>query len=76
MAQERIKVNVAVINNGYLGMVRQWQQFFYGKRYVATPFEPRLRQGRRSVRPAGHDGAHGAATWSRPYRPRASTTRR
>jgi len=25
------------LNNGYLGMVRQWQQLFYGKRYVATP---------------------------------------
>lgn len=35
--QERIKVNIAVINNGYLGMVRQWQEFFYGGRYVATP---------------------------------------
>ncbi len=37
MAQELIKVNVAIINNGYLGMVRQWQQFFYEKRYTATP---------------------------------------
>ena len=37
MAQEHIKVNVAIINNGYLGMVRQWQQFFYEKRYTATP---------------------------------------
>ncbi len=36
-AQEGLKVNVAVINNGYLGMVRQWQQFFYGGRYSATP---------------------------------------
>jgi acetolactate synthase-1/2/3 large subunit len=36
-AQEGIKVNVAVINNGFLGMVRQWQEFFYGGRYVATP---------------------------------------
>ena len=37
LAQEKLKVNVAIINNGYLGMVRQWQQFFYGGRYVATP---------------------------------------
>jgi len=37
LAQENIKVNIAIINNGYLGMVRQWQQFFYGGRYVATP---------------------------------------
>ena len=38
-AQEGIKVNVAVINNGYLGMVRQWQEFFYDKRYSATPMK-------------------------------------
>ena len=36
-AQEGLKVNVAIINNGYLGMVRQWQEFFYGGRYVSTP---------------------------------------
>ncbi len=36
-AQEGIKVNVAIINNGFLGMVRQWQEFFYDKRYAATP---------------------------------------
>lgn len=38
-AQEGIKLNIAVVNNGYLGMVRQWQQFFYGGRYVATPIK-------------------------------------
>jgi acetolactate synthase-1/2/3 large subunit len=37
LAQEDQKVNVAIINNGFLGMVRQWQQFFYQGRYVATP---------------------------------------
>jgi acetolactate synthase I/II/III large subunit len=37
VAQEGIKVNVAIINNGYLGMVRQWQEFFYERRYAATP---------------------------------------
>ena len=36
-AQEGVKVNVAIINNGYLGMVRQWQEFFYDRRYAATP---------------------------------------
>ena len=36
-AQEGIKVNIAIINNGYLGMVRQWQEFFYERRYSATP---------------------------------------
>jgi acetolactate synthase-1/2/3 large subunit len=36
-AQEGIKINIAIINNGYLGMVRQWQEFFYDRRYSATP---------------------------------------
>ena len=37
VVQEKIKINIAIINNGFLGMVRQWQEFFYDKRYVATP---------------------------------------
>ena len=36
-AQEGLKINIAIVNNGFLGMVRQWQEFFYGGRYVATP---------------------------------------
>src|SRR5438067_408150 len=36
IVQEQIDINVAIINNGYLGMVRQWQEFFYQKRYAAT----------------------------------------
>jgi acetolactate synthase-1/2/3 large subunit len=37
MVQEGLPVKMAVFNNGYLGMVRQWQQFFHGKRYSCTP---------------------------------------
>ncbi len=37
IAQEGIKINIAIINNGYLGMVRQWQEFFYDRNYEATP---------------------------------------
>src|SRR5260370_11115141 len=37
MVQEGIRVKLAVCNNGYLGMVRQWQQFFHGGRYSGTP---------------------------------------
>jgi acetolactate synthase-1/2/3 large subunit len=37
IVQEKLNVKIAIINNGYLGMVRQWQEFFYDKRYVATP---------------------------------------
>jgi acetolactate synthase-1/2/3 large subunit len=32
-----LPVKIAILNNSYLGMVRQWQQLFYGKRYSATP---------------------------------------
>jgi acetolactate synthase-1/2/3 large subunit len=35
--QENIKVNIAIINNNFLGMVRQWQKMFHEERYVATP---------------------------------------
>jgi acetolactate synthase-1/2/3 large subunit len=37
LVQDKIAVKMAIINNGYLGMVRQWQDLFYDKRYVATP---------------------------------------
>jgi len=69
-AQEGLKVNVAIINNGYLGMVRQWQQFFYGGRYAATPMrspdfvklaEAHGLSGMRVTRRAEVDGAVRAA---------------
>jgi acetolactate synthase-1/2/3 large subunit len=37
LVQDKIAVKIAVLNNGYLGMVRQWQELFYAKRYIATP---------------------------------------
>jgi len=37
LVQDGIAVKIAVLNNGFLGMVRQWQEMFYEKRYVATP---------------------------------------
>ncbi len=37
MVQEGLEVKLAIFNNGYLGMVRQWQQFFHGGRYSNTP---------------------------------------
>jgi acetolactate synthase-1/2/3 large subunit len=36
----KVPVKVAILNNGYLGMVRQWQQLFYKKRYSSTRLEP------------------------------------
>jgi len=37
IAQEDLAVKIAIINNRFLGMVRQWQELFYQRRYVATP---------------------------------------
>jgi acetolactate synthase I/II/III large subunit len=37
MVQENLKIHIAIINNGFLGMVRQWQEFFYDRNYAATP---------------------------------------
>jgi acetolactate synthase-1/2/3 large subunit len=37
LQQEKLDVKIAVVNNGFLGMVRQWQEFFYERRYAATP---------------------------------------
>jgi acetolactate synthase-1/2/3 large subunit len=37
LVQEGLPVKIAIINNGYLGMVRQWQELFHERRYSATP---------------------------------------
>ncbi len=36
ITQEKVAVKIAIIDNGYLGMPRQWQELLYNKRYVAT----------------------------------------
>jgi acetolactate synthase-1/2/3 large subunit len=35
--QERVPIKICIINNGFLGMVRQWQEMFFDQRYHATP---------------------------------------
>src|ERR1700726_3289546 len=37
LVQEKLNVKIAIINNGYLGMIRQWQEFFYDSRYASGP---------------------------------------
>lgn len=37
IVQEKAKVKIAIVNNGYLGMVRQWQQLFHNRNYSETP---------------------------------------
>ncbi|MGZ3515248.1 MAG: thiamine pyrophosphate-dependent enzyme, partial [Thermodesulfobacteriota bacterium] len=39
IVQYQMPVKVVILNNGYLGMVRQWQEFFYGKRYASSCLE-------------------------------------
>jgi acetolactate synthase-1/2/3 large subunit len=36
LVQEDLPVKIALVNNSYLGMVRQWQEMFYDKRYEST----------------------------------------
>ncbi len=36
----KVPVKIAIMNNGYLGMVRQWQELFYGRRYSHSHLEP------------------------------------
>jgi len=37
VVQERLPLKIAILNNGFLGMVRQWQEMFFGRRYSGTP---------------------------------------
>jgi acetolactate synthase-1/2/3 large subunit len=37
VSQERLPMKIVIMNNGYLGMVRQWQELFHGARYIGTP---------------------------------------
>jgi acetolactate synthase I/II/III large subunit len=60
IVQERLDINIAVINNDYLGLVRQWQEFFYERRYVATPLV-----GPDFVKLAGAYGIRGTRVTSR-----------
>jgi len=39
VVQYQLPVKVAILNNGNLGMIRQWQEFFYGKRYASSSLE-------------------------------------
>jgi acetolactate synthase-1/2/3 large subunit len=41
-ASERIPVKIAILNNAYLGMVRQWQELFYEERYSEVYLSPDL----------------------------------
>ncbi len=37
VVQERLPIKIVLLNNGYLGMVRQWQEFFFQGNYAGTP---------------------------------------
>ncbi|MFX4291453.1 acetolactate synthase large subunit [Streptomyces bohaiensis] len=55
-ALNRIPIKVAVINNGALGMVRQWQTLFYNQRYSNTTLHSAPGQGGTSPQPSGGRG--------------------
>jgi acetolactate synthase I/II/III large subunit len=37
VVQERLPIKIVIMDNGYLGMVRQWQELFHDARYIGTP---------------------------------------
>ena len=66
-----LNIKVAVLNNGYLGMVRQWQQFFHNRRYSETPITgPNYEQLTAAYGLAGRtvregDDVEGAVRWAK-----------
>jgi acetolactate synthase-1/2/3 large subunit len=52
-ALEGVPIKVAIINNGSLGMVRQWQTLFYNERYSNTDLHPGVKEGAGSPSPGG-----------------------
>ena len=67
LQQEQLDVKIAIINNGFLGMVRQWQEFFHDKRYAATPMlSPDFVKLAGGLRHPGLPRRARAATSSRP----------
>ena len=55
-AQEGIAVKVFIMNNGYLGMVRQWQELFWDKRYSQVDMGRRSPTSSSSPRPTARTG--------------------
>ena len=77
IVQENLKVNIAIINNGYLGMVRQWQEFFYDRNYEATPLlNPDFVKAGGGLRHPQHGRDAALAGGADGARRRASTTGR
>ena len=65
VVENNLPVKIAILNNTFLGMVRQWQQLFYERRYSSTPMTgPGFRQAGRGLRgggPQGHQARGGGA---------------
>jgi acetolactate synthase-1/2/3 large subunit len=67
---ERIPIKVAILNNAYLGMVRQWQELFYANNYVAVDLKDEIIQpdflkiaeayGIKAIRVTEKEGVRGA----------------
>ncbi len=90
IVQENVAVKIGIINNGFLGMVRQWQQFFYEKRYAGTPMLspdymkladaygiaslPRDQATTRSTRPSSGPTPTTAPSWSSSRSKKRSTS--
>jgi len=52
----KLPINVAILNNGYLGMVRQWQSIFFGGRYSGVDLQPCAAPAKPSKRSKASEG--------------------
>jgi acetolactate synthase-1/2/3 large subunit len=71
LAEEKLPVKIALFNNSYLGMVRQWQQLFYDRRYSGVkmwnPDFVKLGEAYSipTIRVSQVDGVRAAFEWAR-----------
>jgi acetolactate synthase-1/2/3 large subunit len=49
--EHRLPIKIIILNNAHLGMVRQWQELFYGKRYSATKLSQQNRPPNEKIKP-------------------------
>ncbi len=75
IANHALPVKIIVMNNGYLGMVRQWQELFYNNRLSSVQLDrlPRSRKARRSLRLQGQHGGAVRASCAPRSKPRCAS---
>ena len=74
IANHALPIKIIVMNNGYLGMVRQWQELFYNNRLSAVELDsfPGCRKTGRRLRLQRHAPSRAASSWRRRWKKRCA----